>query len=64
MRRPFFLPVPRFALTAALGDAARDLLLVDQHPQPKRLLEDGCVFSHTTVEQAVDAALRLARAAG
>lgn len=64
MRRPFFLPVPRFALTAALGDAARDLLLVDQHPQPKRLLDDGYVFTHTTVEQAVDAALRLARAAG
>jgi uncharacterized protein (TIGR01777 family) len=61
MKRPFFLPVPGFALTALLGDAARDLLLVDQHPQPKRLLDDGYVFTSTTVEQAVDAALRRAR---
>lgn len=58
MKRPFFLPVPGFAVTAVLGDAARDLLLVDQHPHPKRLLDDGYVFRHTTVEQAVDAALR------
>ncbi|MCU1559472.1 TIGR01777 family oxidoreductase [Mycetocola sp.] len=62
MHRPFFLPVPGFAVKAVLGDAARDLLLVDQHPQPKRLLDDGYVFRHTTVEQAVDAALR--RSAG
>lgn len=58
MRRPFFLPVPAFAVTAVLGDASRDLLLVDQHPQPKRLLDDGFSFRHTSVEQAVDAALR------
>ncbi|MET0479816.1 MAG: TIGR01777 family oxidoreductase [Mycetocola sp.] len=61
MKRPFFLPVPGFAVKAVLGDAARDLLLVDQHPQPKRLLDDGYVFEHTTVEQAVDAALRRGR---
>lgn len=57
LNRPFFLPVPAFAVTAVLGDAARDLLLVDQHPQPARLLGDGFVFTHRTVEKAVDAAL-------
>ncbi|SFN74729.1 TIGR01777 family oxidoreductase [Mycetocola miduiensis] len=61
MKRPFFVPVPSFALKAVLGDAARDLLLVDQHPQPKRLLDDGYVFEHTTVERAVNAALRRGR---
>ena len=61
MRRPFFLPAPAFAVKAVLGDAARDLLLVDQHPQPKRLLDDGFSFRHTSVEQAVDAALRRGR---
>ena len=58
LNRPYFLPVPGFALKALLGDAARDLLLVDQHPQPTRLLDDGYVFQHTTVERAIDAALR------
>lgn len=57
LHRPYCLPAPAFAVTALLGDAARDLLLVDQHPQPSRLLDDGFVFRHTTVEQAVDAAL-------
>ncbi len=61
MHRPFFLPVPAFAVKAVLGDAARDLLLVDQHPHPAKLLADGFVFTHTTVEQAVDAALRRRR---
>ena len=61
MHRPFFLPAPAFAVSAVLGDAARDLLLVDQHPRPMRLLESGFVFRHPTVEQAVDAALRRAR---
>ncbi|WP_411720532.1 TIGR01777 family oxidoreductase [Mycetocola sp.] len=64
MHRPFFLPVPGFALNLILGDAARDLLLVDQHPQPKRLLDDGYAFTHSTVERAVDAALRRGRRAG
>lgn len=61
LHRPYWLPAPAFAVTALLGDAARDLLLVDQHPQPARLLADGFEFTHSTVEQAVDAALVHAR---
>ncbi|MET1051805.1 MAG: TIGR01777 family oxidoreductase [Mycetocola sp.] len=61
MHRPFVLPVPGFAVTAVLGDAARDLLLVDQHPAPARLRADGFEFRHPTVEKAVDAALRQRR---
>ncbi|MBG6239832.1 uncharacterized protein (TIGR01777 family) [Mycetocola sp. CAN_C7] len=61
MKRPFFLPAPAFAVAAVLGDAARDLLLVDQRPAPERLLGDGFEFRHTTVQRAVDAALRQRR---
>ena len=57
MKRPFWLPAPAFALRLALGDAAKDLLLVDQQPRPARLLADGFTFRHETVESAVDAAL-------
>ncbi|MFU8945873.1 TIGR01777 family oxidoreductase [Mycetocola zhadangensis] len=61
LKRPFWLPAPAFALRALLGDAAKDLLLVDQQPQPERLLADGFTFSHHTVESAVDAALARAK---
>ena len=61
MKRPFWLPVPAFALRTLLGDAAKDLLLVDQQPRPERLLNDGFSFQHQTVESAVDAALVRAR---
>lgn len=61
MRRPFWLPVPAWALRLLLGDAARDLLLVDQQPRPERLLADGFTFRHETVEPAVDAALARGR---
>lgn len=57
MKRPFWLPAPAFALRLALGDAAKDLLLVNQQPRPERLLADGFTFRHETVEQAIDAAL-------
>jgi uncharacterized protein (TIGR01777 family) len=57
MKRPFWVPAPAFVLRALLGDAAKDLLLVDQQPMPARLLADGFTFRYDTVEPAVDAAL-------
>ncbi|MCP2031925.1 uncharacterized protein (TIGR01777 family) [Okibacterium sp. HSC-33S16] len=61
LKRPFWLPAPAFALRLLLADAAKDLLLVDAQPRPERLLADGFVFRHETVESAVDAALERAR---
>lgn len=58
MRRPFWLPAPAWALRLGLGAAAADsLLLSDADVQPAVLEASGFTFTHTTVEQAVGAAL-------
>jgi uncharacterized protein (TIGR01777 family) len=57
MNRPYLLRVPKFALKALLGDAAVGLLLSDQRVEPRRLLDDGFMFSTPTVEQALAEAL-------
>ena len=57
LHRPFLLPVPEFALTLALRDAARQLLLADQRVSSDLLQGDGFVFRHGTVAEAVDAML-------
>ncbi|GGF02945.1 TIGR01777 family oxidoreductase [Mycetocola zhadangensis] len=61
LKRPFWLPAPAFALRILLADAAKDLLLVDQQPRPKRLLADGFRFQQETAEAAVDTALARTR---
>lgn len=53
--RPYWLPAPAFAVTAALRDAGRDLLLSDQRVRPTRLEETGYRFQHHTVAEAVAA---------
>lgn len=53
MNRPYLLPAPRAVLTAALGDAARELLLADQHVVPDKLLNDGYRFRDMSVQEAV-----------
>lgn len=55
MRRPYWLPAPRWAIVAALADAGRELLLADQRVAADRLLGDGFEFTHATAEQAVTA---------
>lgn len=57
MRRPFWLPAPSWALRLALGDAAESLLLPDADVRPEVLCDSGFSFLHSTVEDAVDAAL-------
>jgi uncharacterized protein (TIGR01777 family) len=57
LHRPFFLPVPEFALTFALRDAARQLLLADQRVSSSLLEADGFRFEQRTVAEAVDAML-------
>lgn len=53
--RPFWLPVPGFAIRALLRDAGRDLLLADQRVRPARLAESGFSFRHERVADAVAA---------
>lgn len=57
MHRPFWLPVPTWALRLALGDAAESLLLPDADVRPVVLEHTGFRFTHATAAAAVDAAL-------
>ncbi|KRC49731.1 nucleoside-diphosphate sugar epimerase [Leifsonia sp. Root227] len=54
LRRPYGLPLPEKAITLALGDAGRELLLASQKVVPQKLLDDGFVFSTPTVRDAMD----------
>lgn len=57
MHRPFWLPVPTWALRLALGDAAESLLLADADVRPAVLTRGGFRFEHETVEEAVAASV-------
>jgi len=56
--RPYWLPAPGFAISGALGEAGRELLLADQCVRPAALTASGFVFRHVTVEDAVAASPR------
>lgn len=58
LRRPTFLPVPKFTLRVAFGEMADHLLLTGQRVVPKRLLETGFEFQHPDLGAALTAALR------
>jgi uncharacterized protein len=57
MHRPHLFRIPEWTMTLALQDAAKQLLLSSQKIVPRKLLADGFRFRHTTVEQAIEAAL-------
>ncbi|HRP98872.1 MAG TPA: TIGR01777 family oxidoreductase [Terrimesophilobacter sp.] len=58
MRRPFWLPVPAWALRLGLTrDAADSLLLADATVSPAALLESGFEFRHATAASAIEAEL-------
>ena len=58
LHRPFWLPVPEFALRLVLGsDAADSLLTPDADVRPAALQASGFSFRHSTVAEAVDDAL-------
>ncbi|WP_217184095.1 TIGR01777 family oxidoreductase [Streptomyces sp. AC495_CC817] len=57
LRRPFLVPAPSWALRLGLGAAADSLLLPDADVRPQALQNSGFAFRHTTVQDAVDAAL-------
>ncbi|RLP68106.1 TIGR01777 family protein [Mycetocola reblochoni] len=52
--RPYLLRAPRFALRAALGEAADDLLLSDQLIASDALVSAGFAFSVATAGEAID----------
>jgi uncharacterized protein (TIGR01777 family) len=57
LKRPRWLPVPAFAIRAALGEAGQRLLLDDMQVQPVRLAADGFEWRHRTVRDAISSAL-------
>lgn len=54
LHRPFKLPVPEKIIELALQDAGQELLLSSQQLVPQRLLDDGFVFRHRTVAEALE----------
>lgn len=53
LKRPYWLPVPRFALSLLLGEGGREVLLASQKVVPDVLLGDGFVFDEPIVEQGL-----------
>lgn len=58
VRRPAVLPVPRAALSIALGREMAASLLASQRALPTKLQADGFTFRHTSIEDGLAAALR------
>ena len=56
--RPAVIPVPRFALTLALGEMAEATALASQRVAPRALLAAGFQFSHPMLEGALKAELQ------
>lgn len=57
LHRPALMPVPRFALRLALGEAADELLLSSTRAVPSRLLAAGFAFTHPDLAGALAAVL-------
>jgi hypothetical protein len=55
--RPTLVPLPAFAARLALGEMADELLLASQRVVPARLQAGGYRFRHSTLEDALRAAL-------
>ena len=58
LRRPSFMPAPRFAIRAALGEMGQALLLDSTRVFPDVLVDSGFQFEHPVLADALDAALR------
>jgi hypothetical protein len=51
MKRPSWLPVPKFALKIALGELST-MLTTGQRAQPKKALSEGFSFTYSTIHNA------------
>lgn len=57
LRRPAFLPAPRFAVRLAFGELADEALFASQRVEPGVLHQSGYTFTHPTLEVALRAEL-------
>jgi uncharacterized protein (TIGR01777 family) len=57
LKRPSFVPLPRFAISAALGEMGEHLLFDSAKVIPERLASDGFTWMHPTLEDALRAVL-------
>jgi len=57
LHRPYPFRVPEVVIRGLLRDAGEELLLTSEKVLPERLVADGFVHEHQTVEQAIDAML-------
>lgn len=53
LSRPAFMPAPAFALKLAFGEMAEATLLPSQKVAPRRLVEAGYTFAHSTLEECL-----------
>ncbi|AQT67730.1 Epimerase family protein [Anaerohalosphaera lusitana] len=53
MRRPLPMPIPGFVLKLAMGEMAKELLLVDQNVLPRKLTEAGFEFKYPDLPAAI-----------
>ena len=58
MHRWHLFSLPEGLIKTLMGDAGRELLLASQRQVPTKLLADGFVFRHETVEQAIEELVR------
>lgn len=57
LNRPTILPFPGFAVSLLFGEMGEELLLGGVRATPKKLLDSGFTFAHSTVESAVQSAI-------
>ena len=53
LRRPAFIPVPKFALELALGPMTGPLLLASARVNPEKLLDSGFEFAYPSLDSAL-----------
>jgi uncharacterized protein len=58
LRRPTILPIPALAIRLLYGEMGETLATVSQRVLPKRLLEAGFTFQHTTILAALRTAFQ------
>lgn len=57
LRRPAFLPVPKFVLSFFLGEMARELLFAGARVSPRKLQDSGYVFAQADLDSALQTLL-------
>jgi uncharacterized protein (TIGR01777 family) len=54
LRRPAFIPLPKFVLTTALGDLAREIFFGDQQVRPACALQSGFRFEDVRLQTCLE----------